>query len=69
MSLSVVQVLAQCARKCASARDGRTEAGAVREAVNRLLAHGYSRDAAMADAAAARRVGQAIRVCAARRAA
>lgn len=65
MSLSVVQVLAQCA----SARDGRTDAGAVREAVNRLLAHGYSRDAAMADAAAARRVGQAIRVCAARRAA
>lgn len=69
MTPAVLAALAQCARKCARSSDGRTAAGAEREAVGRLLGLGYSLDAAMADAAAMRRIGAAIRLCAARRAA
>lgn len=52
--------LARCARRCMDASDGRTEAGAVREARNALVAAGLEQQGAEALAQAVRRVGVAV---------
>lgn len=63
---AVRQALRRCGLRCMQATDGRTAAGAVREARNALVAAGIDQAGAEAMAQAMRRVGAAVGRVAAR---